>query len=633
MIKILPAILTFLLYAPIVRSQNALPDSCKLSFGINPGGISDYMTEMPFVDVMHQSRSWMTSNTAAWVSGGVNAWETGLQDSILKDSDGYPLNLPYSNPGLNLDTTQCLFTVWANTTAWQPGIWILLYDGEGEFDFWGDATVVGQTPGRMEVQVNPSSSNIIRMKILRSNPLNHVRNIRFLMPGTEFTYQQNPFNSTFLDLIKPFNTIRFMDWGHTNGWGCSNWPDCVDDLTDSIRVPWSQRSAISRYSWSYDKGVPYEMMIKLCNQTGKNMWICVPHLADNEYIRKMAELVRDSLDKNLTVNVEFSNETWNWMFMQTQWLNEFGCVAQNQTWPEGIVPYIQNCMDIWSDVFSNEMYRLNRVVGVQGAWQDVSNRIVFNMTPGSFDAFSPAAYFGISQQTDSIFDNLGAAATAAQLAQRVRIDMSEAKQWLINQKESIADSLNIPMIFYEGGQHITPHPFGTQPSYEQALLDIQRDTSIYALYNEWFSFVRTLQTGENPMLFMHFSFIGPRSARYGSWGILEFPNQDTTIIPAPKYKAIMDNIADCSIQPTSLENTAPYNITVFPNPFRSQIQIKLNDSPIRAELYDIEGRLIRNKSGNIETLSFPDITPGMYILKIFTNDKKVFRVPVISAPD
>jgi hypothetical protein len=106
------------------------------------------------------------------------------------------------------------------------------------------------------------------------------------------------------------------------------------------------------------------------------------------------------------------------------------------------------------------------------------------------------------------------------------------------------------MVFYEGGQHLTPTPFGEEPTYAQALLDIQRDTAIYNLYNEWYDFVRTLQTGDAPLQLMNFSFVGGRSAKYGSWGILETMDQDTSLIPAPKYQSTIENMVKACISKT-----------------------------------------------------------------------------------
>ncbi len=301
------------------------------------------------------------------------------------------------------------------------------------------------------------------------------------------------------------------------------------------------------------------MMVRLCNQLGADMWICVPHSASSDYIRNMAGLVKNTLSPNRRVYVEYSNEIWNWMFGQAQWLNTFG--NQATPWPERDVPYIQNCMDRWTEGFAGQMSRCTRVVAVQAAWQDVSNRIVFTMRPGSFDAFSPAAYFGLSDQGDATLDALGTSATPADVtAQVLQGRLVNEMEWMKQQKREIADVLNIPMLYYEGGQHITPTPFGVEPTYAQALVDLQRDPAMYDLYMTWFDFLRTMHSPAAPGLFMNFSFVSDRSARYGSWGILETITQDISQIPAPKYRAIMANIcSDCAGTAPCLPITATRN--------------------------------------------------------------------------
>lgn len=542
-------------------AQTVLPDSCKLEFGTNLTGLFDWTTELPFVDLMKIARSWGTQNSV-WVMGGTNPFNTNVIDYIPKNAQGYPLQVPFFQAGLGLETTQIVYTLWVDNEAWPAGIYVFLYDGEGTFEFVGDAVITATTPGRLEVQVTPAVYDIIILKILSTNPANPARNFRFLMPGHEFTYATNPFNPAWLDKVAPFTTLRFMDWGHTNNWGVDYMWENFDEATDSIRVPWSQRAAYDYYTWTTNKGAPYEIMIQACNQLNKNMWICVPHNASDDYITQLATMVRDQLNPNLKVYVEYSNEIWNWMFGQTHWLNEFGCVAQNQFWPEGIVPYIQNCMDIWTSVFAGQMHRLVRVVGVQASWQDVSNRIVFNLSPGSFDAFSPAGYFGLTEAGDQVLDALGSAATVDHIVPYIIDAMEETMVWLRSQKTSIGDSLNIPMLFYEGGQHVTAHPFGVTPTYAQALTDLQRDDAMYDLYMAWFDSVRQLQNGSQPLLFMHFSLAAPLSAQYGSWGMVEYINQDTSLIPAPKYRALLNSIhPGCQSCPASCTTPTGLNTT------------------------------------------------------------------------
>ncbi len=55
----------------------------------------------------------------------------------------------------------------------------------------------------------------------------------------------------------------------------------------------------------------YEWMIDLCNRTQRDMWVCVPHFADEHYMYQLACLIRDSLDPSLRCYAEWSNETWN----------------------------------------------------------------------------------------------------------------------------------------------------------------------------------------------------------------------------------------------------------------------------------------------------------------------------------
>lgn len=60
----------------------------------------------------------------------------------------------------------------------------------------------------------------------------------------------------------------------------------------------------------------------------------------------------------------------------------------------------------------------------------------------------------------------------------------------ITQIKNLAKRLGKQLVFYEGGNHITAHPFGVEPSYGQAIIDLHRDTAIYNLYNEWFSRIK-----------------------------------------------------------------------------------------------------------------------------------------------
>ncbi len=521
---------------PISHAQ--LPDNCKLKQGMNLGGLADWGTEIPFVNVMRNAREWYTKD----VDNPNAEWNSNLVHNMTFRADGYPTHVPQTVDGS--DFAQRVVTIWAITDGWMAGQYTVLWDGTGELSFWGNYENLTQTdPQRMTFDYNNPVGGLLEMTILSSDIDDPIHNIRVLMPGTEATYETQPFNPVWIDLVQNFPSVRFMDWGKTNNWGQGG-----GDWDDPSLFAWEDRAQLDDYTWANDKGVPYEMMIQLLNDYDLDGWVCMPHRASDDYLTQAATLFRDNLEAERKLTVEYSNEVWNWVFGQANWLYKYGCEQTGTDWPEGVVPYIQNCMDIWTTVFAGQTDRISRVAGVQLSWQDVSNRMVNNLTPGSIDAVAPAFYFGFTDENEAELDALGGAVTVADVAQRAREGMQQAKVFLQTQKAQLIDPLGLEYKFYEGGQHLTPHPFGVEPTYAQALLDVQRDTAMYNLYNEWFAFMRTLQEGDESLELMNFSLVGARSARYGSWGVLETMSQDVNTIPAPKFAAVLENqtATDCT---------------------------------------------------------------------------------------
>jgi len=389
---------------------------------------------------------------------------------------------------------------------------------------------------------NPQAQHLVEMRLLQSDPNDPVHNIRVLMPGTENTYQSQPYYQPWRQEVQKFSVLRFMDWGKTNNWGFGTpW----DTQANTDRISWSQRAQNDYYTWTTHKGIPYEMMAKTANDLGVDIWLTVPHNASDAYIREMARFFRDNLHSDRTVYIEYSNEIWNWMFGQTKWLNDQG--NQNLAWPERTVPFIQNVMDIWTEEYAGQMDRLVRTVGVQGASWGLSQRFASNLRPGSFDAIAPAAYFHIDAAGYTELARLGANATADDVIRLTQASQAEALSQLQALKTQVADPLGVPMLFYEGGQHLTPQPFGSVQPYNQALMDAQRHPGMRTLYDNWFAGIHQILDGQ-ATVFANFSFVKQRSGRYGSWGMLESMTQDRNLIPAPKYDALMQEITTCGVK-------------------------------------------------------------------------------------
>lgn len=136
--------------------------------------------------------------------------------------------------------------------------------------------------------------------------------------------------------------IRFMDWGMTNASPVRDWSDRRLPAHVFMTGIINRRSPALDDAVSpgdRDTGVAYEHMVALCNTTGRNLWINVPHLAGADFMTKLAKLIRfgsdgvnpydapqanpvhPPLDAGLKVYVEYSNEIWSsgYSFPQGNW--------------------------------------------------------------------------------------------------------------------------------------------------------------------------------------------------------------------------------------------------------------------------------------------------------------------------
>ncbi|HHH53845.1 MAG TPA: hypothetical protein ENK91_09320, partial [Bacteroidetes bacterium] len=84
----------------------AQQDSCKLEWGINTGGIFDWGTELPFVDMMHTARQWFTKEP----DNPDSPWDSQHASELSYREDGYPTHIP-QNVGTS-DYAQQVATFW-----------------------------------------------------------------------------------------------------------------------------------------------------------------------------------------------------------------------------------------------------------------------------------------------------------------------------------------------------------------------------------------------------------------------------------------------------------------------------------------------------------------------------------------
>lgn len=272
-------------------------------------------------------------------------------------------------------------------------------------------------------------------------------------------------------------------------------------------------------------GLAYEWMIDLSNRTGKDLWVCMPHMTDSMYWTSLAQLIYNNLDPSLKVYIEYSNETWNGSFSQFEYTLEegqnLGLPGSNQWYQGGAYSVWQsiNVFKAFEDVFDSESHRLVRVVAAMGNL-DIARKALDNVLYASTwnphgimpDAFAIAPYIG---------SGLDGAAPDIATSFRAAID---SRTSLLNEGLGIANDHNLDYITYEGGQHITTnsHIWSVNPDiYDEYLYMLDLMEGYFSLYTHY-THAGNWQTG-------------------GAWGAKAYTGQ--LLSEAHKYRALVDYVA------------------------------------------------------------------------------------------
>ena len=266
------------LLASCALQQTAPLPPRKAPLGANIEGIADWMRSMPFADVMKSTRAFGKPDQP-WVA-----------ISNL-DAQGWPKE----------DFGLVLFAA-LNGVKGLGGTYKISFKSNGTPQIKAVASSANITNLKKTADtwtadmIPPNEFEQIMLSFTGTN--GGVRDLKIMRPGTQ---PSDTFYKPFLDHVRRFTTIRYMDWGSTNGNRLEKWED---------------RPTPSSPSFSGPKGVAYETMIDLSNTIKADAWICIPAHANDQYVKNLAELCKKRLDPSLKLYVEYSNEVWNWSFEQ-----------------------------------------------------------------------------------------------------------------------------------------------------------------------------------------------------------------------------------------------------------------------------------------------------------------------------
>jgi hypothetical protein len=482
--------------------------------GINLPAPTDWNTELPFVDVFHLSRAWIVRRDGS--GAGQPPGQHGDDGRGLElDGDGWVKRLA---PGTWAETPLCGI---GGVDRAPPGEWTVLYDGAGALEMWGEVDTVSDSPGRLVFRPRPGGKGGFFLRVRRVQPGDHPRRLRVIMPGHAASYRRQPWNPSFLRRWRGVAAVRFMDFARTNS---------------SPVVRWADRPRPEQASFA-QHGVPAEHLVDLANRLAADPWFCMPHAADDDYLRRFAELVQRRLDPRRRVYVEYSNEVWNGMFAQNRHAiargralgladTDWSCCVRY--WAERS----QQLFAIWRGVLGD---RLVRVVATQVANPDVARQLLgWRGLGGGFDALAVAGYLGLSPTPHSrpSSDEVASWSLARLFDHLETIELPKVERWLAAHRR-LAEAAGAALVAYEGGQHLVGMAGAENDgALTRLFIAANRHPHMGDLYRRLYG----AWEAAGGDLFCHYSSVTSYT-KWGSWGLLEQHDQDPA--SSPKFLASM----------------------------------------------------------------------------------------------
>jgi hypothetical protein len=477
--------------APASVSTSASPASdTRTELGINLYSLAYFNRHQAYLNLIAQSE-WQSSYGQNWTMMSDTQFDKHGWVRELKPGQIAPRQLMLPPPPFRPSLVRCT------------------YQGRGELSAGGVASVQSHGKGSVLLEVSPTGADneMGWIELIRTDPADPVRNIDCRQTSVSPTERFHP---AFLEFVKGFKVVRFLDWQRTN---------------DNIDVSWATRTLPEDSTQIAARGASIEDMIEIANRTGADPWFLMPYKADEQYIRQFALLVREKLDPKLTVYVELGNEVWNDVFDAAEQAKREGLtlkLGNGDPTRARMVRYAQKvraAMKIWTDVYADRPDHLVRVAATQHANPDLANIVLDDADTAKWvDALATAPYiwFDLNGFGTGDLDQIFAAMPGA-----IDNTMKFAEQ-----NRDIARKHRKQYITYEGGQHLVTSDL-------KLAVAIQRDPRMADVYRrylaEWDKRIRstlTLYASTTPI------------AEYGSWGLMEYGGQP--LEQAPKLRAVRE---------------------------------------------------------------------------------------------
>ncbi|MBC7784738.1 MAG: hypothetical protein H7144_12950 [Burkholderiales bacterium] len=288
---------------------------------MNLGGINYWSPFWPFADALKmESRGFMVGTTNTSV--GLEKLDA---QGYVKDPGTYNAK-PYQN-GFHPDKAP-------------RGIYVVTWIGDGDvkMNVGAQATDLGHTvsaegvhrrtyrllsqyPG-ITVVNNAANGDYVRdIHIWMPDHTDPTNKSLAPAPGEPAPFWHPQYIAHLQSVASEVGYLRFMDWTDTNSSPLINWSDNrpADYAFATGNTNWRKLNVpgIDNVNTFGGIGVPWEWVIDLSNRLNVDPWINVPHAANDDYVKNLADLFagrvpgKTGLKAGLKVYVEYSNEIWS----------------------------------------------------------------------------------------------------------------------------------------------------------------------------------------------------------------------------------------------------------------------------------------------------------------------------------
>lgn len=457
------------------------------------------------------------SGSARWcdVTRQCTGWFGAAGGTITGyDSDGYPQTVGGTG------TARAFTYLYGD---YPTGNYTVTWDGpQNALTFTGGKQINGVMPnGPNGWRGTVAFNNGDRCELQQSGG---VTNIHVLSPDA---VPGRTFREAYLSRLTPYKICRLMPTEHVNGNG----------LPPTLHTTWAQRVRPSNWdqtSWE----IALEYQAELCRESGTIPWVCLPYGIDDATVTQTAQVfVTFPL-----VYVEYSNEPWNTSpaYQGNQIRNDalamgtYGTGDPNVAGARRHAELTARAGKLFRQALGPSHVKV--VFGAQAVWDAWAVNGLGWLKPGDVDAVAIAPYF---QPADWIPNP-----TVPQV-------LASCDRWIdtvlapgIAANYRAAGTYGVPLITYEGGQHLLPSVKGpttelqwqgdlTPAEWSAYLADpyraAQTDPGIGLVYDHLFDVCRRNNVTE----FTHFMMCG-NWGRSGWWGLVQTSNAPAN----PKVDAV-----------------------------------------------------------------------------------------------